>query len=149
MTLRTAAPFLIAVFLFLPACVAPQGSKTTISSSCQTGDRRHGACRVNFGIMEDHYRLELEHPNFAYYKTNIKLSARLSVAKGVVKVWFHNDGDAPREVIVRPGKPAEITGIAHVYSLSGKNTIDLYFQVIDPHENGRAENIEAEIDYLM
>lgn len=138
-----------ATFCLLPACQAPQGSRTTVSSSCQTSERRHGACRVNFEVIEDHYRLELEHPNFSRYKTNIKLSARLSVAKGVVKVWFHHDGDGPREVIVRPGSPAEITGIAHVYSLSGKNTLDVYFQVIDPRENGRAENLEAEIDYLM
>ncbi len=118
--------------------------------TCQTGERRHGACKANFGVMENHYRLELEHPNFRHYRTKIKLSARLTVAKGAVKVWFDSDGDQPPvEAILRPGQPVELNGLAHVSSLTDRNTLNLHFQVIDPATNGRAENIEAEIEYLM
>jgi hypothetical protein len=140
------------ILLLLCACPSPTGGggdATTIAMSCKTGERRYGACSVNLGVMENHYRLELQHPNFEYYKSNIKISARLTVGKGVVKVWFHDDGSTPKEVIVRPGQPAELSGIAHVYSLAGKNTLDLYFQVVNPGENGKAENVQAEIEYLM
>jgi hypothetical protein len=145
--MRNLTPVLATAALFLTACTGPT---TLIESSCNSGRWRAGTCSVKLGVLEDHYRLEVSHPDFKYYTSNIAVSAKLSVEKGSpVKVWFKGNGSQPVEVIVAPGKPVELNGKGNVFSLPNRNTLDLYFQTTEKGQGKKAENVRAEIEYKM
>ena len=77
------------------------------------------------------------------------VTARISAAKGAVKVWLEDPDQKKTTVEVEAGETGEIKGAAWLDTLGDKHSCYLYFEPLGEGEGKHAENVQAEIRYNM
>jgi hypothetical protein len=131
-------------FLLLPALIfsacSGQGSSGSVhgrSGSYYRNDEG-GQAEVHFdrikGTYYESFEISIKNDDWV----NVNLDA--SVGKGRVRVFLKGPQDEVSEVLITPGQPGKLSGLAAVWSTE---TFHIYFEALD----GEAEDIFYSLHY--
>lgn len=132
------------IFLLLPALIfsacSGQGSSGSVhgrSGSYYRNDEG-GQAEVHFDSIKGTYYESFEISIKNDDRVNVDLDA--SVGKGRVRVFLKGPQDEVSEVLITPGQPGKLSGLAAVWSTE---TFHIYFEALD----GEAGDIFYSLDY--
>ena len=148
-TMRNLFPLLLIAMAALAGCDGGTGTQTEVQSNCSSEGGR-GTCSVTLAsIKGGTYRYEFSNDEFWPNGRGVDVTARVSVAKGAVKVWLEDPDQKKATLEVEPGETRELNGTAWLDTLGDNRSCYVYFEPLGVGDAKRAENVQAEIRYNM
>lgn len=131
--------FVLLISLVFSAC-SSQGSSGSVhgSSGSYYRDDEGGQAEVHFDSIKGTYYESFEISIKNDDVVQVDLDA--SVGKGRVRVFLKGPQDEVSEVLIAPGQPGKLSGLAAVWSTE---TFHIYFEALD----GEAEDIFYNLHY--
>jgi len=140
---------LVGALLALGACAKDAAASDHRRSSCTVDERaQRGACTRTLESLESSLHRDEIASRIIKQAADVRLEATARVSKGAARVWFEELDGTRREVVVRPGEVASLSGRPRTSGLSDTRVFVLFYEPLEG-KPPRTEGLEVSLTYQV